>query len=135
MLKLLQTKNSKKHHWVPLLKKLFITMTGMVMAFAIIAPAQGQTITKPTRNRTTANFTMSENANTEVISRPALSMSHSADIHYAIGESVDTAEGDFAWWNRFEVNNQNKDPNSNAQPVTIVYDNRERVFKNKLIFI
>ena len=87
-------------------------------------PAQGQTvITKPTRNRTTATFTMSENASPGVLSGPALSMSHSADIHYAIGESANTDEEDFAWWNQFEVNNQNKDPNSNAQPVTIVYDN------------
>ena len=108
----------KKTYW----QRPLMAISGVVMAFAIIAPAQAQTITKPTRNRTTATFTISEHANGGVLSGSSLSMNHSADIHYAIGESVDTAEGDYAWWNRFDANNQNKNPNSNVQPVTISYD-------------
>ena len=115
----------RKLYW----KRPLMAIIGVVMAFAIITPAQGQTvITKPTRNRTTATFTMSENASPGVLSGPSLGMSHSGDLHYAISFITGVTSSDWHWWYFFKANNQSKNSNSNFQPVTIRYNDSSGSF-------
>ena len=110
--------------------QILMTIAGMLMALAIMmAPAQGQTvITKPTRNRTTATFTMSENASPGVLSGPSLGMSHSQDLHYAVTFINGVTSLDWHWWYFFKANNQSKNSNSDFQPVTIRYNDSSGSF-------
>ena len=109
--------------------RISIVLLGMLMVFAIIAPAQGQTvITKPTRNRVTATFTMSEHESPGVLSGPSLGMSHSIDLNYSISFIPGLTSSDYHWSYFFKADNKNKNSNSNFQPVTISYDNSRGSF-------
>ena len=89
--------------------RISIVLLGMLMVFAIIAPAQGQTvITKPTRNRVTATFTMSEHESPGVLSGPSLGMSHSIDLNYSISFIPGLTSSDYHWSYFFKADNKNK---------------------------